>query len=445
MPLGKASRECRPERGPQGASCTAVDNGNGTKTITCAGSPPVTVANGQTGAAGGSCTVVDNGDQTKTIRCADGTQVIVSNGAAGTAAQPCTILNNGNGTATIRCPDGASVTYAIPRCGDGQVSAGESCDGDVAPADGCNATCSVEAGWSCDGQPSQCLRAVATQFTVSSAPFDQDHLQTAATSDNGSVVVWLDQRNQTDDLYAQKYDSTSAALWATNGAQLFGGSQQILEFSIAPSTSGGVFVAWANNVGGTVDIKLQLVRADGTTAFGAGGVTVGANAGTDREPAVLALPDGGALVAWWNQTSHQVFVQKVGATGAITNGAGGLSVSTSATVTQRDSTVWAASPARDFIYLVWVEATASDERIRAMKVRADGTLEWPVGEVRVSDPASPSTFERYPAALTSGTDLLVTWMDGRNRSNASFANAYAQKLAATGARMWFVVPNSAWL
>lgn len=42
-------------------------------------------------------------------------------------------------------------------CGDGVVNSTEDCDdGNTLSGDGCSATCSVESGWSCSGQPSTC-------------------------------------------------------------------------------------------------------------------------------------------------------------------------------------------------------------------------------------------------------------------------------------------------
>jgi OmcA/MtrC family decaheme c-type cytochrome len=143
------------EKGPAGTtgtSCTIVDNGDGTKTITC-GTATATLqdgAKGQDGTAGKPCTVKDNGDGTKTfscddgttvkvadgsdgeagtagakgdsctvkteengdktISCTDGTTATVKDGVAGTAGKPCTVKDNGDGSKTISCDDGTTVT-----------------------------------------------------------------------------------------------------------------------------------------------------------------------------------------------------------------------------------------------------------------------------------------------------------------------------------------------
>ena len=48
---------------------------------------------------------------------------------------------------------------AGPSCGNDYVEAPEECDdGDSVPGDGCSPTCEVEDGWSCEGNPSHCVR-----------------------------------------------------------------------------------------------------------------------------------------------------------------------------------------------------------------------------------------------------------------------------------------------
>lgn len=95
---------------------------------------------------------------------------------------PCpSLCGNGDLDPGEGCDDGNTVTEAcavgetactvcdagcqwreidLTACGDGQVTGTEECDdGGAAPGDGCSASCTVEAGWSCDAQtaPSQCL------------------------------------------------------------------------------------------------------------------------------------------------------------------------------------------------------------------------------------------------------------------------------------------------
>ncbi len=66
--------------GANGTGCTAVNNGDGTYTVTC-GTDVVTVTDGTNGTDGQSCTVTDDGAGTKTITCQDGTVATVTDGA----------------------------------------------------------------------------------------------------------------------------------------------------------------------------------------------------------------------------------------------------------------------------------------------------------------------------------------------------------------------------
>ncbi len=47
----------------------------------------------------------------------------------------------------------------VPLCGNGVIESGESCDDkNKVPLDGCSTSCVIESGWTCSGQPSQCLQ-----------------------------------------------------------------------------------------------------------------------------------------------------------------------------------------------------------------------------------------------------------------------------------------------
>jgi cysteine-rich repeat protein len=55
------------------------------------------------------------------------------------------------------CEGEPSVCTLDPVCGNGELEGDEACDdGGTDPDDGCSATCEVETGWSCDGEPSVC-------------------------------------------------------------------------------------------------------------------------------------------------------------------------------------------------------------------------------------------------------------------------------------------------
>jgi uncharacterized protein (TIGR02145 family) len=139
--------------GVDGSSCSALDNGDGTYTVSCTDGTSVTLRdgvdgvngtdgvdgangsdgvngadgidgiNGADGVDGSSCSAVDNGDGSYTISCTDGTNVTLSDGQDGTDGvngadgsdgvdgvdgSSCSVADNGDGTSTITCTDGTS-------------------------------------------------------------------------------------------------------------------------------------------------------------------------------------------------------------------------------------------------------------------------------------------------------------------------------------------------
>ncbi|MGE3529427.1 MAG: myxococcus cysteine-rich repeat containing protein [Methyloceanibacter sp.] len=67
--------------------------------------------------------------------------------------------NMGGGPSTTPGPSTTgSGTTAAPFCSNGQLDSGESCDdGNLDVGDGCDATCDVEPGFACAGEPSACV------------------------------------------------------------------------------------------------------------------------------------------------------------------------------------------------------------------------------------------------------------------------------------------------
>lgn len=66
-------------------------------------------------------------------------------------------LTNSSGTISSANISNISVSCIMPVCGNGIIESGELCDDNNAtPGDGCNSSCQIEPGYSCNGQPSIC-------------------------------------------------------------------------------------------------------------------------------------------------------------------------------------------------------------------------------------------------------------------------------------------------
>lgn len=100
---------CRGDRGdvgPAGAPCTVTEE-NGTKMVSCPDGTSVALTPGKDGTGGTdgtSCSLVDKGDGTKTITCGT-TEIEVSDGKS------CALATAG-GVRTVTCPDGSVITVS---------------------------------------------------------------------------------------------------------------------------------------------------------------------------------------------------------------------------------------------------------------------------------------------------------------------------------------------
>jgi OmcA/MtrC family decaheme c-type cytochrome len=100
--------------GADGSSCTVVDDGAGTATITCDDGTTATVGSGTNGMDGTSCTVADDGMGTKTISCDDGTTVTVVDGVATPGDPGRNAMISGAGLLMEVMESGVDATTRIP-------------------------------------------------------------------------------------------------------------------------------------------------------------------------------------------------------------------------------------------------------------------------------------------------------------------------------------------
>lgn len=118
-------------------------------------------------------TAVDNPSDGGTVLLAGNTITYTSAiGFAGDASFEYTVSDGNGGTATGT----VTVTVVINTCGDGFILGLEACDdGNDDDGDGCSALCAVEAGWTCNGEPTTCTPICGDGLVVGDEPCDDDN------------------------------------------------------------------------------------------------------------------------------------------------------------------------------------------------------------------------------------------------------------------------------
>lgn len=172
-------------------------------------------------------------------------------------------------------------------------------------------------------------------------PPDSSVTSLAGSTDGlgGLLLAWSDLRTVPRSVWVNRLVPAGTLAFAKGGIRVATGAGAQLTPSVAPDGTGGMFVAWQDSRNGNPDIFAQHVLADGTLAWGAGGVVVCNDDSTQESPQIVADRIGGAVVSWEDRrnnssTSTQVFLQRLAVSGAARFTANGLSVDGSSSTTR---------------------------------------------------------------------------------------------------------------
>ena len=140
-----------------------------------------------------------------------------------------------------------------------------------------------------------------------------------------SVWVWGENRSGTDDMFAQKLDSTGARWWDTTGVWLGTSDTTSMYrgFSVTVDGRGGTIAAWSRHRSGlNWDIHAQHVDSAGHLSWSDTGLAVCQDSyDQSRTPAVVTDGDGGAIVAWLSYQdvyACRIYAQRVADAAGIT-------------------------------------------------------------------------------------------------------------------------------
>jgi len=245
-----------------------------------------------------------------------------------------------------------------------------------------------------------------------------------------TLVVWLDQRFGTRDLYAQRIDSQGARLWredrrintadtpAINGPAVVGNRENI------------VWIAWQS--GDESRITLQKVDAAGNLLFPFPRILATAGYAVDSEaPPALTVNNNDLVVAWRTLAPAAIVAQRLDAqaveqwpTPARLNvnsppAAGTWPPSVTATASTTLLAAWSATEVN------------RQTGVYGQHFGWDGALHWP-HERRFSDATGKSEQSAPAVAVTAAGDSIVAWQDGR----ADWPVIYLQRFDPVGRRLW---------
>lgn len=127
-----------------------------------------------------------------------------------------------------------------------------------------------------------------------------------ADNAGGAIIVWNDQRNGDDDLYAQRINSAGVTQWAANGVAVCTADYVQTYPDIIGNGSGGAYVVWVDyRLVSNTDIYVQGINSGGNIVWpwAPDGIAVCQAVNDQYEATIVRDGSGGAFISWVDERS----------------------------------------------------------------------------------------------------------------------------------------------
>ena len=245
----------------------------------------------------------------------------------------------------------------------------------------------------------------AVNLAVADAAGDQVLPKVAPTPDGGAFVSWFDGIAGGYDVRAQKLDLRGREVMPHGGVLVADrGFSSVQDHGLAVTAGGDAVLAFRDDSGAGVQVAVAKVSPAGALLWS---VQVSSTTGFVASPRVAGAPDGGAYVAWTQDATTRV--QRLDASGApvwpadvvLTPGAGTYSA----------SDLRASDGGAILAFVHQTGGFGSPRHLLAQKLDPGGNLLWGAGHVTVFDGGSLQ-FGNFPTLVTDGAGGAVfAWYD----------------------------------
>ncbi len=277
------------------------------------------------------------------------------------------------------------------------------------------------ARWTADGVP------------VCAAPNNQYLRGIVSDGVGGAIVVWVDYRNGSPncDIYAQRYSTSGAMLWAVDGVPVSTGPNQRAVCVIVADGAGGAIIPFGKRSGWFDDIYAQRIDANGQTVW-ASDIPISTASGNQYVYGAVSDNAGGTIVVWlddhnWPHTD--IYAQRVDGLGEPQWAQGGILI---CTYPCQKLYVRVASDGAGGAIITWQDQRSytGPPEIYAQRINILGQVQWSIDGVPVCAGKNSS----YPMIVSDGKNgAIIAWQDARSGSTYDI---YAQRIDGSGAAQW---------
>jgi hypothetical protein len=265
---------------------------------------------------------------------------------------------------------------------------------------------------------------------ISSAPQNQEK-PVIIGAEGGAIVAWNDSRSGNVDIYCQKIDANGSSLWEKDGLEITSAPFSQQNPKLAPDGSGGAIIVWSDNREEENAIFAQRVIGSGKTGWGENGRTVAKSSARQENPEVVKANDASWVIFWedYRDGKPAIAAQCLNLSGAPLWEGGGIRVAGGAKFQEKPAVV--ASSAAGFV-LAWQDRRSGNYDIFCQKLSVDGSLLWGSNGLPLCE-APGLVIHQSASLLDNGRgEVIIIFEDARS----GFTNIYAQKFNRQGALLW---------
>lgn len=264
----------------------------------------------------------------------------------------------------------------------------------------------------------------------------QTNVQVVTDAAGGAICTWVDTRNGTQDIYAQRIDNTGALQWNMDGIAICNAASDQYSPKLVPDAAGGAIITWYDNRIGNYDIYAQRINAAGVVLWAADGIPVCTATGNQNAQQIISDGSGGAIIAWSDGRvggpNADILAQRIDASGTAlwtTNGAPVCNATSLQNIPQM------ISDGNGGAIISWEDwRSFSQPDIYVQHISFNGFTNWNFNGVLIC--SEPNFANQYSTKIvTDGAGgAIICWLDQRNF--ASGQDIYAQRVNASGLVQW---------
>lgn len=269
----------------------------------------------------------------------------------------------------------------------------------------------------------------ANGVALCTATGDQNGQVMVTDGSGGAIVGWADNR-VVYDIYAQRINSAGTAQWTANGVAICTATGQQASPVIASDGSGGAILTWADARSGTNDIYAQRVNSSGAPQWTGNGTGVCVVSGSQADPAIVSDGAGGAIIAWDDNRaagSFDIYAQRLNSAG----GAQWIFNGTALCSATGDQVLPALAPdGTNGAIVAWIDNRNGAQDVFAQRIAGTGVIQWEDGGESVSSAALNQTAPKI--VVDAQGEAIVCWVDARTGTNDVFAERMETRLGYWG-------------